>query len=302
MGCGRTGQSGGTGAGGGARADRAAAAPVRRRFRGGWPWPAAAVLPLLLLLLLLLVLLAGCATAPPGWYRIQQGDTLSEIAERRGVSLRRLAAWNGLRKPYRIYAGTLLRVQPPDGSRPPAGERTATVVARGKPRVTASRGAGQSASRGPGRTSAGSGARPVRTTARPPVVPGSAGPGSGVAWQWPVSGPVVQRYVAGERSRQGLRIAVPLGAPVAAAADGSVVYAGSGLKSYGNLIILRHSDRFLSAYGFNRRLLAAEGQQVRRGQPVAEAGSAADGRPMLHFEIRRDGATVDPLLYLPAAR
>jgi lipoprotein NlpD len=86
---------------------------------------------------------------------------------------------------------------------------------------------------------------------------------------------------------------------VAAAADGTVVYGGSGLKGYGNLIIVKHNSRFLSAYGFNRRLLAVEGERVKRGQILAEAGQTADGQSLLHFEIRRDGRAVDPLAYLP---
>lgn len=250
--------------------------------------------------LVLAALLAGCASsggpAPAGYYRVKSGDTLSEIAERRGVSMRKLAAWNGLRPPYVIYAGGLLRVRPPGGSLASVSSRPpATVSARG--------------ARPPARSASAPASTPapaaVKTRARAPVAAGSVGgtgvgASSGITWQWPASGPLKQRYQAGDRSRQGIRIALAEGSAVHAASDGTVVYGGSGLKGYGNLIIVRHSDRYLSAYGFNRRLLASEGDRVRRGQPVAESGRSADGQPLLHFEIRRDGAAVDPLQYLPA--
>jgi lipoprotein NlpD len=114
---------------------------------------------------------------------------------------------------------------------------------------------------------------------------------------------LAQRYHPSDRTRQGIRIAAAAGSPVSAAADGEVVYSGSsGLAGYGNLIIVKHNPRYLSAYGFNRRVLVSEGARVKRGQQLAEVGQSAAGQPMLHFEIRRDGATVDPLLFLPAAR
>lgn len=289
------------GAGGHSRAVRwlvAAAASLPRR----WPLLVSSLLPLLATGGLVLTLqLGGCASsggyppAPPGYYRIRSGDTLSEIAVRRRISMRQLATWNGLAPPYPIYAGTLLRIKPPDGRAAPAGERTAATAARRGAPTPPARGA---RSRGKASASAG----PVKTVSRPAGVPGSAAGSSGITWQWPASGPLKQRYQAGERTRQGIRIGTAPGAPVLAAADGAVVYGGSGLKGYGNLIIVRHSPRYLSAYGFNRQLLVNEGDRVRRGQRLAEAGAAADGQPMLHFEIRRDGATVDPLLYLPAAR
>jgi lipoprotein NlpD len=114
-------------------------------------------------------------------------------------------------------------------------------------------------------------------------------------------GPVVQTFDGGDRARQGIRIRGREGEPVLAAADGRVVYSGGGLTGYGNLIIIKHNDKYLSAYGFNRRLLVAEGDRVRRGQAVAEVGQAVGGRGyLLHFEIRRDGTAVDPVRYLPA--
>jgi lipoprotein NlpD len=246
--------------------------------------------------LLVALLLAGCGTkglapvddrgygpAPPGFYRIRSGDTLSEIAERERISMRKLAAWNDLGPPYPLYAGQLLRVKAPRGGSSKgssAGGSTQRVAARSS-------------------TAAKSGASAAASAAKP----GSSAAASGLTWTWPASGPLAQRYHPSDRTRQGVRIAAAAGSPVSAAADGEVVYSGSsGLAGYGNLIIVKHNPRYLSAYGFNRRVLVSEGARVKRGQQLAEVGQSAAGQPMLHFEIRRDGATVDPLLFLPAAR
>jgi lipoprotein NlpD len=112
----------------------------------------------------------------------------------------------------------------------------------------------------------------------------------------------VKTFSRGDRTRQGIRIAGKPGEKVAAAEAGTVAYSGSGLKGYGNLIIVKHNNDYLSAYGFNRRLLVAEGARVKRGQSVAEVGQASGGEYLLHFEIRRDGTAVDPLDFLPASR
>lgn len=222
----------------------------------------------------------GYGPAPPGYYRVRSGDTLSEIAERRRIGMRTLAAWNDLGPPYPVYAGELLRIEAPAGGK--RGKSTQRVAARSKPRERAA-------------------AAPAAAGAK--AEPGSAATASGLTWAWPVSGRLVQRYRANDRTRQGIRIAAAAGSPVVAAADGNVVYSGSsGLAGYGNLIIVKHNPRYLSAYGFNRRVIASEGERVKRGQQLAEVGQAADGQPMLHFEIRRDGATIDPLLFLPATR
>jgi lipoprotein NlpD len=143
----------------------------------------------------------------------------------------------------------------------------------------------------------------VKTTVRPSAAAaGADAASSGITWVWPVRGSVQQGFRSGDRTRQGVRITVSEGTPVAAAADGTVVYSGSGLKGYGNLIIVKHSARYLSAYGFNRELLVREGDRVKRGQRVAVAGRAANGQGLLHFEIRRNGVAVDPLRFLPPSR
>lgn len=120
----------------------------------------------------------------------------------------------------------------------------------------------------------------------------------GVSWRWPASGKIVGTFVAGDQTRQGVDIAGSAGAAVAAAADGTVVYSGNGLLGYGELVIVKHSTSFLSAYGHNRKRLVKEGEAVRAGQTIAEMGGS--NREMLHFEIRRNGKPVNPLEYLPA--
>jgi len=231
----------------------------------------------------------GTGPAPPGYYRIRRGDTLSEIAERKRISTRKLVAWNRLSPPYTIYAGGLLRVKPSAGGvsarRGGASRRASRGVSRGK----ASHGRGA--------------ARPVKTSARKSaVVAGADARSSGIKWQWPVRGPIKQGFSPGDRTRSGIRIGASPGTLVASAADGTVVYSGSGLKGYGNLIIVKHNNSYLSAYGYNRQLLVREGDRVKRGQQLAEVGQAANGESLLHFEIRKDGVAVDPTRFLPASR
>ena len=118
-------------------------------------------------------------------------------------------------------------------------------------------------------------------------------------WVWPATGKVVSTYEAKDPLRKGIKLAGKPGDPVFAAEAGKVVYSGSGLIGYGRLIIVKHNEKYLSAYGHNRRLLVKQGQQVKKGQKIAEFGRSNDGRPLLHFEIRRDGEPVNPQALLP---
>ncbi|MEA3277037.1 MAG: peptidoglycan DD-metalloendopeptidase family protein [Pseudomonadota bacterium] len=221
--------------------------------------------------------------APSGYYRIRNGDTLYAIAFRRGVDFRNLASWNGIQSPYRIYAGKLLRVEPPEGT------------------VRAAQGSGRPTPSSTSIASSGAtGAKRSQGTTQPSKPPPEKAV-SGLRWTWPLKGKVVQTYRRGDRTRQGVRIAGRAGQRVTAAEGGTVVYSGSGLKGYGNLIILKHNDKYLSAYGFNRRLLVKEGERVKRGQSVAEVGQASGGEYLLHFEIRKNGVANDPLRYLPGS-
>ena len=225
---------------------------------------------------------SGKGPVPKGYYLVRKGDSLSEIAAKRHVSMKNLIRWNALKPPYTVFTGKLLRVAAPGRSpgRSPGRARVGRV--REVSKVTQQE---------PQTSSA-------KTVAAAPT-PGSRTKDSGVAWAWPLSGAIVQGFRAGDPARQGLRISCRSGEEVRAAASGQVVYSGSGLKGYGNLIIVKHNKNYLSAYGFNRRLFVKEGGSVKRGQAVSECGEGPDGAYLLHFEVRRHGASVNPILYLP---
>lgn len=200
---------------------------------------------------------------------VQQGETLYSIARRNGVAVEDLARWNGLKPPYTIYPGQRLALGQA-GSARGATAATRTVVAP-KP----------------------------ATAVPPPAAPSPAPASSGFSWRWPAQGVLLETYVAGNNTRQGIGIGGSSGQPVTAAADGVVVYSGAGLVGYGELIIIKHNEQWLSAYGHNRKRLVNEGQSVKAGQQIAEMGRSGTDREKLHFEIRYNGKPVDPLLYLP---
>lgn len=215
------------------------------------------------------------STGKPGTtIRVQRGDTMYRIAVNNGISPMDLALWNNIAAPYTIYPGQTLRLYPGGGTSRPSTASTRPA------------------------TPASSTSRP--TQAPTPVAPPAGVPAnSGFAWRWPADGQLVGRFVQGDASKQGIDIAGTAGQPVRAAADGVVVYSGSGLVGYGELIIIKHSETWLSAYGHNRKRLVNEGQAVKAGQQVAEMGRSGTSRDMLHFEIRYNGRPVDPLVYLP---
>ena len=177
---------------------------------------------------------------------------------------------------------------PPDASHAPATAAVAPVSAH--PIV---------ATPGDAATVVASASHPVPRTPSAPILPSVVAPAGGVGWHWPARGALLERFAAGDATRQGIDIAGTAGEPVLGTADGVVVYSGSGLVGYGELVIVKHSDEWLSAYGHNRKRLVTEGQRVRAGQPIAEMGSTGAPRDELHFEIRRNGRPVDPLQFLP---
>lgn len=242
----------------------------------------------------------GSGPVPAGYYHIREGDTLHSISRRHKLDYRQVARWNGIGPPYRIYAGRLIQVVSP-------GHTAAPVAASGKSSRSGGSPVRKSSSSGSRTTtiatktvkSSSKTAKTVKTSSRGSTKAASLAKGSGVKWRWPLPGKVTQTYRRGDRTRQGIRISARAGQMVKAAGAGSVVYSGSGLKGYGNLIIVKHNKNYLSAYGFNRRLLVNEGDRVKVGQQLAEVGQASDGTHILHFEIRRNGSAVDPLRYLP---
>jgi len=233
--------------------------------------------------------------AADGTYMVQPGDTLFSIAAAFGRDVKDLARWNNIDDPSRIRVGQSLRVVPPSGESAAVLPVTPTAPAVTKPLE------GTSA---PG-TSVPPAGMPA-APAEPPTAPGPvasipeakpAAPAPAADWIWPVDGKVIDRF--DEKRNKGIGIAGKEGDPVVASADGQVVYSGSGLRGYGNLVILKHNDDFISAYAHNRQILVKQGQMVKRGQRIAEVGKSDATQPKLHFEIRRQGKPVDPLAYLP---
>ncbi len=204
---------------------------------------------------------------------VRAGQTLYRIATENGITARDLADWNDVDPPYTIFPGQTLRLYPP--ARGAAGAR-ATATA-------------------PSRASGTAAATPSRAPAPRAAAPAA----SPFAWRWPVDGTLLSAYVAGDVTRQGIDIGNSEGTPVRAAADGVVVYSGSGLVGYGELVIVKHDDNWLSAYGHNRARKVNEGQVVKAGQQIAEMGHTGAPRDLLHFEIRYNGKPVDPQAYLP---
>ena len=217
---------------------------------------------------------------------VQRGETLYHIAIEHGISVLDLAMWNDVPPPYMIYPGQRLRLSPADHI-----PRRGPVTTAHPPHVAPPR--------LPSAAIVTTPSAPV-SIAHPYAPPVSSPPTSSpFAWTWPADGNLASRYVAGEPTRQGIDIAGQAGQPIRAAADGVVVYSGSGLVGYGELVIVKHNDAWLSAYGHNRARMVNEGQVVKAGQQIAEMGHSGAASDMLHFEIRYNGKPLDPLSYLP---
>lgn len=207
-------------------------------------------------------------------YTVQAGDTVFGIAFRAGLNYRDVAAWNGIDEPYTIRIGQRLRLSPP------ANGNSQKPVMNGAPQKPQT-------------------AAPVQPSAQPPAPKAPEPLLSNIVWQWPTKGEVIGRFVADDKTRQGINIAGRPGQEIHAAADGVVVYSGTGLIGYGELLIVKHGNEWISAYAHNSKRLVAEGVKVKAGQHIADMGDTGSISTMLHFEIRRNGKPVDPLLYLP---
>ena len=234
----------------------------------------------------------------PGYYTVRPGDTLYRIALEAGQAPRDVQAWNNLSNPNLIEVGQVLRVAPPvAGTAAAAAASGVTAAPVATPGVVA-----RPLNTPPGATPAGTTpaatapAAPTAATPAAPSEPASAG-ADDIGFVWPAQGAVVATFDEGRN--KGVAISGRPGDPVLAAADGRVVYAGAGLRGYGNLIILKHNNTFLTAYAHNQALLVREDQTVKQGQRIAEMGSSDADRVKLHFEVRRNGKPVDPIAYLP---
>ncbi|MBY4675667.1 peptidoglycan DD-metalloendopeptidase family protein [Marinobacterium arenosum] len=268
-------------------------------WRGGW-------------LLLLGALLVGCgggqyvpvadrsrpvkSQPPPAHYVVRKGDTLYSIAWRYGIDFRRIARLNAIDNDYRIYPGQKLRLkgQPVAAQAPKTQQKRTTQVAAAPvaPKVR-----NQSAPPQPNKN------KPNTNTDSQKVSSTSSTTNSArvksIRWRWPAEGRVIKTFTTRGKINKGINIAGRLGDPVFAAATGEVVYAGSGLLGYGNLIIINHDGLFMSAYAHNSRIFVKERDRVTQGDKIAEVGNSGTDRYMLHFEIRRDGQPVNPQRYLP---
>jgi lipoprotein NlpD len=223
---------------------------------------------------------------PDGAYRVQPGDTLASIAARYGTDWRTLARINRLDDPDKLEIDQIIRL-----SEAPLAAAPATPSAQASGGSEASGVVVQPVSEGASTQASNDAPRVAVEPETAPV------PAAGIALVWPAEGPIVSRFDG--NNNKGVGIGGKLGAPVMAAADGRVVYSGAGLRGYGNLVILKHDDTYLTAYAHNQALLVKEDQVVKQGQRIAEMGNTESDRVKLHFEVRQLGKPVDPMQYLP---
>lgn len=254
-----------------------------------------------------------------GFYTVKKGDTLIQIALEFGQNYRDLVAWNNLSNPHDIKIDQVLRVTPPDGTS--TGVQTASVspgaAVEARPLPAPSGMVNKSTPRGEKRPySEGALADmnkqelaslpPGGVRSEPPKITDTrpsdkAGEQTGVdddglSWVWPAQGKIIGAF---NESRKGIDIGGQLGQPIYAAGAGKVLYAGSGIRGYGNLVIVKHNNNLLSAYAHNKTILVKEDQIVSKGQKIAEMGNSDTDSVKLHFEIRQQGKPVDPSKFLP---
>ncbi len=243
----------------------------------------------------------------PPYYKVKKGDTLYSIAFRYGLNYKKIAKWNGIYAPYEIYPNDLIYFRPSQRiiatSKKKFVKKSTTATSKkskrvapvihpisDKARVTKT----------PVRSSKKS--TTVNKTQQKKTIKKVTNLSTSIPnekWIWPTQGKVFRTFAAKDSSRKGIDIIGKIGQPILAARGGQVVYSGNGLIGYGELIIIKHDKVFLSAYAHNRKRLVAEGDTVVSGQRIAEMGTTGTDRPLLHFEVRRDGRPVDPKGYLP---
>lgn len=198
---------------------------------------------------------------------VSKGDTLYSIAWQAGHDYRKVAAWNNIRWPYRIHPGQRISLKAP----------TTGITKPTRPKSKA----------------------PRKAPAKYKKKTEKKTQGLQVKWAWPTQGKIISYFSDKEPGKKGVDIAGRVGQPIKAAASGRVVYSGNGLRGYGNLIIIKHSETYFSAYAHNRKIFVKEDQKVKLGQKIADMGNTGANKVMLHFEIRRNGRPINPLRYLP---
>jgi lipoprotein NlpD len=217
---------------------------------------------------------------PPGFYRVKRGDTLIRIALDNGQSYRDIATWNNITDPNLIEVDQVLRVKPP-----PSSARVVTKPIEPIKPVDSKASTDKKVAAKKVEEKEVASAEPKADAVDPPI-----------KLSWPAKGKVVEEF--NEAKNKGIDIAGKMGEPIQAAADGKVVYAGNSLRGYGNLVIIKHDNTYLTAYAHNRTLVVKEGESVRKGQRIAEMGDSDANMVKLHFEVRMNGKPVNPMQYL----
>lgn len=232
----------------------------------------------------------GATTSSASVYKVQKGDTLYSISFRYGMDYKELAKINGIRPPYNIYVDQKIHFK----------KARVAVAGHNKPVIKQRNGTNNTPTKW---QAAPQTKQPTKTTTTAKTTTTVTTPSStanqNLSWRWPTTGTVISTYSETSAGRKGIDIAGRSGQPVIASAAGKVVYSGNGLARYGNLLIIKHNEVYLSAYAHNETLLVKEGQQVKAGQSIATLGRSGAQREQLHFEIRRNGKPVDPLRFLP---
>ncbi len=260
---------------------------------------------------------ASGAEKPPAQITVRKGDTLYSIGFRHQLDYRRIAQLNGIPKPYTIYPGQRLKLT---GELPPAATRASKTQSsergdvqtrpyQSNPSITVKSTSTQKPpQQNPQKTPT---QKPVAKTDQPAENPQRTPPKTVVnptlpdssertlKWQWPIRGKLLSTFLPSNPARKGISIDGKEGSSIGAAEAGVVVYSGNGLLGYGELIIIKHNDAYLSAYGHNKVRLVQEGESVKKGQTIAELGSTGTNFNNLHFEIRKNGQPVNPLNHLP---
>ncbi len=208
---------------------------------------------------------------------VRKGETLYSIAWQHGVDYRKVASWNNIPRPYTIFPGQKIKLSGVPGKK--SAPETKTKVVSKHRNVAASTNKNHAASQKKNNNK-----------------------NTKITWRWPTNGKIISRYSSKDPGKKGLDIEGRMGQPIVAAASGEVVYSGNGLRGYGNLIIIKHNEIYFSAYAHNRNLFVKESEKVKFGQKIADMGNSETSRPMLHFEIRRNGKPSNPLKYLPKKR
>jgi lipoprotein NlpD len=211
------------------------------------------------------------------FYKVRPGDTLYSISWRTGHDWQTLARWNNLKSPHQIFVGQIVRVVPPEkknvANTQVAKKKSVNKVVKPVSRSTEKKVASKTK---------------TKTTFK-----------SKLYWRWPANGRLLKTYKRGDVTRKGIVVSGKAGQSILAAEDGKVVYSGSGLIGYGQLIIIKHNNKYLSAYGYNSKLLVKEGDWVTKGKKIALMGNNNNSKPALHFEIRRNGDPINPVAVLP---